>query len=277
MKTSKSLTKALLGIWVGSLLAFVPAFGNGRPDWATPTFGQHKTSYNAEKFREEAPAEWEFLGYSAKELHARYDEMSSCQPEPTRFWFHGCGGIEGGGFIEVKYGEDGKVEEARYCQSGCTYTYFGKYFGDKTSAIQNAIDRNTKNIQDHIERNAAVPVSLCRQLKSRAKAYNALGKPDLAARDLQLVERLTPLVARYDGAGDVLKGSLDVPLNTLAKVFERNGFQMEKISAHKYKFFKVKGSSFVVTANSRKIVKGEEAVWFLHDEIGKEASQVVRL
>jgi hypothetical protein len=287
MKTSHSLTRALLGVWVCSLFALVPASGTDecpsfeeppkRPAWAQPTFAQnHKATYNFEKYKEESPVEWEFLGYTSKELHDRYDAMSPCGPEPARFWFHGCGGIDGGGFIDVRYGEDGKVEEAWYCFTGCTYTSCGKHFTDKTEALKHAIARATKNLQEHITEKSAIPYGLRRQLKTRARAYTALGKVDLAALDLKRMKLLEPVAARYDNVGKAFSGgSINVPLVKLTKEFERNGFQTKKLSSRKYKFFKPKGPSMIVTANSRQIVKGEEAVWLLQEEIEKEAVKII--
>ncbi len=149
----------LLGVfWFGSLCAFVPASGSEdsknsqtatagdktsersttskRPAWAQTTTALPKPGYKGDRYREEAPAEWEFLGYTLKELHDRYDGMSPCQSEPERFWFHGCGGIDGGGFIEVKCGAAGTVEEAWYCTTGCTYTSGGRHFTDKNEALK---------------------------------------------------------------------------------------------------------------------------------------------
>lgn len=247
-----------------------------RPAWAIPSHAIPKSNYNADKYAEESPAEWEFLGYTAKELHDRYDPMSRCQPEAKRFWFGGCGGIEGGTFIEVKYGADDKVTEARCCYTGCTYTHYGKYFGDRNEAIKYAIARCTKNLQEHFERKKAIPGELRRQLKTRARAYTALGNAELAALDLKHRDLLLPVMVRYDSAGDPCAGTIHAPLGKLSKEFARNGFQMQRLSARKYKFFKPKGPSFVVTANSRQIVPAEEAVWFLQEEIEKEAVQILK-
>ncbi len=286
MKKTHALSRALLGIWVCTLFAFVPASGTDekktsdgpteRPAWAQSSHAPSKSNYSWKKFKVEAdPAEWEFIGYTAKELHDRFDKMSPCEAQPTRFWFHACGGIEGGSFIEVKYGADGKVTEAWYCHTGCTYTDFGKHFSDKTEALKHSIERTTKKLQEDLTRKSAVPSSLSRQLKTRAKAYEALGKTELAKRDLKRAELLVPIMERYENAGNVLGGTIYAPLDKLSKEFERNGFQTMKLSSSKYKFFKPNGASCVVTANGRQIVKAEEAIWLLHEEIEKEAIKVI--
>ncbi len=277
----------LLGLFLSaSLTAFAPASANAegsgqentqkeRPAWAIPSHAEHKSSSNHKKYSEESPAEWEFLGYTAKELHDRYDAMSPCQPESTRFWFHGCGGTEGGSFMEVKYGADDKVEEAWYCFTGCTYTHYGKHFADRNEAIKFAIARCTKNLQEDIEKKRGMPTNLLRQLKSRARAYKALGNTELAALDLKCIERLAPVLARYNSAASPCAGTVYAPLNKLSIEFERNGFKVQKLSERKYKFFKPNGPSFVVKTNSSQIVKAEEAIWFLHEEIEKEAVKVL--
>lgn len=287
MQPSRSLTRALLGAWISTLFAFVPASSTDetihtgepkeRPAWAQPSHAPSKTGFIGEKYKDEAdPAEWEFLGFTAKELHDRFDKISPCEAQPTRFWFRGCGGTEGGSFIEVKYGADGKVEEAWHCFTGCTFTHFGKHFSDKKEAMKHAIERTSKGLQEDVTEKSAIPSSLRRQLKTRAKAYEALGNTKLAARDLKRAELLVPIAERYENAGKVLGGTIYAPLDKLTKEFERNGFQTQKLSKRKYKFFKRNGASFTVTANSRQIVEAEEAIWFLHDEIGKEALRVLR-
>ena len=90
-----------------------------------------------------------------------------------------------------------------------------------------------------------------------------------------LVSFLAPAAAKYESISS-LSPTIYVRLGKLAKEFERNGFQMKKLSARKYKFFKPGGSSFVVTAGKNNIVQAEEAEWFLRDEISKDAVKEMR-
>ncbi len=254
---------------------FAPGPDKQRPQWARLTHGIPKDNRNSQAAKEESPQEWEFLGCTAPELHSRYDSLSSCQPEPARFWFHGCGGIEGGGFIEVKYGEDGKVIEAWQCSSGCTYTSCGPHFTDKQEALQYAVKRATKDLTSTAKGESISIAAARRILKVRVKANRELGNKDLADSDLKVIDRLAPLLAREDAAAKIVSGSIWAPLARVQEEFKRNGYDMRELSPGKYEFFKTGSKAFVVTANRRNLVRAEEAVWFLDEEIGKEAKRLI--
>lgn len=282
-----SLRILLLGIFLANACAlsaaaktedFAPGPDKERPEWARLTHGtpkHNRSSESSQSAKEISPQEWEFLGFTAPELHSRYDKFSSCEPEQARFWFHGCGGIEGGGFIEVKYGGDGKVAEAWQCTSGCTYTSSGPHFTDRQKALQYAVARATKDLKFATDRDPVSIIGIRRILRTRAKANKQLGNEELAANDLKLLDRLAPLLAREDGAGNVVAGSIWVPLPRLQQEFKRNGFEIKPIAARKYQFSKTGSKGFVVTTNSRNDVKAEEAVWFLQEEIGSEAKRII--
>lgn len=239
--------------------------------------GTRKPNFNASKYWEDNPDEWQFLGYTAKELHDRYDTMSPCKSEPSRFWFGGCGGIEGGGFMQVKYGSDGKVDEVWQCASTCTATLEGPHFKEKATALSYAYEKATRNLQDAICKGTADPSQLRRYLKSRARVMSALGNLKPAAQDRKRIDALAPFAARVEAAGNVMQnGSVYAPLERLSIEFKRNGFQMKLLSPRKYKFFKPNGPSITVTANKKQIVDAEESVWLIEEEIGKEAVKVLK-
>ena len=254
---------------------FAPGPDKPRPEWARLTHGIPKDNRNSEAAREESPQEWEFLGCTAPELHSRYDSLSSCQPEPARFWFHGCGGIEGGGFIEVKYGDNGKVVEAWQCASGCTYTSCGPHFTDKQEALKYAVTRATKDLKSTSERESISIAGARRILKARVKANHELGNKDLVDRDLKVIDQLAPLLAREVATGKIISGSGWAPLARVQEEFKRNGYDMKALSPRKYEFVKSGSKGFTVTANDRNLVRAEEAVWFLDEEIGKEAKRLI--
>lgn len=220
------------------------------------------------------PSEWQFLGRNIKDVRAEFDRLSPCQSAPDKFWFFGCGGIEGGGFIQVKYDTDGKVTEAWYCSSTCTHTWEGKHFSDKNLALKYAIAKSTKEIEAKIEDKSAYPSCLRRYLMTRAMAYAEIGDVDRAKIDYRRIDNLFQYESRYQRVR-TLTIAHTVTLARLEEEFAHNGFQKQKISPNKYRFTKGTNAPFDITIKNPHRVNVELATWCLHEDIARDAIKVM--
>lgn len=245
----------------------------------SPIVAEPRAGFNCDMYAYLLPDEWEFLGKNCQELHDLYDKMSPCKLSKNRFWFGGCGGIEGGGFFQVEYGSDGLVNEVYYCASTCTSSFCGPRFTDRIEALNYAIYKANKELRDCFNSEIyeePMPHQFYAALHSRLRAHAGLCKLPLCEEDAKSLELLKPLYVREKLLHRMIASAGKSDLVKWKKEIQRNGIRIQSLSQNTYKLTDSSGKSFKLRANGLVVSNWEQAEWFVSCAISKEAKELMK-
>lgn len=245
----------------------------------TPIVAESRAGFKCDMYAYLLPDEWEFLGKNCQELHDLYDKMSPCKLSKNRFWFGGCGGIEGGGFFQVEYGADGQVNEVYYCASTCTSSFYGPRFTDRIEALNYAIYKANRKLRDCFDSHVCeepMPHQFYTALHSRLRAHAGLGKLPLCEEDARSLELLKPLHVREKLLSRMIASAGKSDLVKWKKEILRNGIRIQSLSQSIYKLTDSTGKSFKLKANGLLVSNWEQAEWFVSSAISKETKELMK-